>query len=310
MSDNEENTKTTEEEEVAASSNKRTQENVIDDDETNGPSKKRARKGEHEVEETLKDVSNSDEKNKEATVVSLPGGDSIADAIRRAREKAASMNNNGDSSGNKTNDGEITRKVYIPVEERPDFNWRGLLIGPRGATQKGLERDSGCRVLLRGEGSQREGKPMHPDDNDKLHVLIIGSSDAQVSNAEAMVRDVLFNPETVNNLKRNQLKELSSINSGSAASASNGTFVVDHSGAPTPAGIISSASPDGEVIELQVQDRLVGLIIGRGGENIRSIQERFVIRACRSPRLARSFRDPFGRVEIISVDISTKVYPR
>lgn len=47
----------------------------------------------------------------------------------------------------------------------------------------------------------------------------------------------------------------------------------DYSRAPVPAPS-STSSKDGEQIQIMVPDRTVGLIIGRGGETIRDLQER------------------------------------
>ena len=52
----------------------------------------------------------------------------------------------------------MTAKVPIPVDEKPDFNWVGRIIGPGGVTLKSLESKSGCKVSLRGKGSVRESE--------------------------------------------------------------------------------------------------------------------------------------------------------
>ena len=52
----------------------------------------------------------------------------------------------------------LTAKVPIPVDEKPDFNWVGRIIGPGGVTLKNLENKSGCKVSLRGKGSVRESE--------------------------------------------------------------------------------------------------------------------------------------------------------
>lgn len=41
------------------------------------------------------------------------------------------------------------KKIYIP-RNNPDINFMGLLIGPRGSTQKRMEELSGARILIRG----------------------------------------------------------------------------------------------------------------------------------------------------------------
>lgn len=52
----------------------------------------------------------------------------------------------------------IVDRVPIPQEEHPEINFVGLLIGPRGNTLKGLEKDSGAKIIIRGKGSVKEGK--------------------------------------------------------------------------------------------------------------------------------------------------------
>lgn len=51
--------------------------------------------------------------------------------------------------------GRKKKKVYVPVEQHPDINFIGLLIGPRGSTQKRLEEISGAKILLRGKGASK-----------------------------------------------------------------------------------------------------------------------------------------------------------
>lgn len=87
----------------------------------------------------------------------------------------------------------IKKKVYIPNREYPDVNFLGLLIGPRGRTQKELESRTGARILIRGKGSQKGGEYSgpsgNPDDDDEQHVSIEGTEEA-VSKALAEVRSI------------------------------------------------------------------------------------------------------------------------
>ena len=50
-----------------------------------------------------------------------------------------------------------SRKIRIPVEEYPTYNFIGLIIGPRGKTQKDMEGKTGCKIAIRGKGSVKEG---------------------------------------------------------------------------------------------------------------------------------------------------------
>ena len=49
------------------------------------------------------------------------------------------------------------KKIRIPVEQHPTYNFIGLIIGPRGKTQKDLESKTGCKIAIRGRGSVKEG---------------------------------------------------------------------------------------------------------------------------------------------------------
>lgn len=46
-----------------------------------------------------------------------------------------------------------TRKIYIPIKKYPEYNFIGLIIGPRGITQKNMERETGAKIAIRGRGS-------------------------------------------------------------------------------------------------------------------------------------------------------------
>lgn len=40
----------------------------------------------------------------------------------------------------------------------------GLIIGPKGIYQKKLEEKTGCKILIRGKGSHKDGHPMSHND--------------------------------------------------------------------------------------------------------------------------------------------------
>jgi len=108
-----------------------------------------------------------------------------------------------------------SRKIYIPLKEYPEYNFIGLIIGPRGNTQKRMERETGSKIAIRGKGSLKEGKlnKQQYQDDDELHVLITADTDDQVDRAAIMVRDLLIPVEEGRNEhKKNQLRELAEIN--------------------------------------------------------------------------------------------------
>eukprot|EP01116_Phalansterium_solitarium_P018852 TRINITY_DN5118_c0_g1_i1.p1 TRINITY_DN5118_c0_g1~~TRINITY_DN5118_c0_g1_i1.p1 ORF type:complete len:448 (+),score=148.91 TRINITY_DN5118_c0_g1_i1:145-1488(+) len=109
-----------------------------------------------------------------------------------------------------------TRRIYIPQEKYPEYNFIGLIIGPRGNTQKRMERDTGCKIVIRGKGSVKEGKTggkVNPGDDDKLHVLITAETDEQLTKASRLINELLVPmDENLNKHKQAQLRELAEIN--------------------------------------------------------------------------------------------------
>ncbi|ORY24302.1 hypothetical protein BCR39DRAFT_472450 [Naematelia encephala] len=111
-------------------------------------------------------------------------------------------------------------KVYIPVKEFPEINFFGLLVGPRGNSLKKMERESGAKISIRGKGSVKEGKGRPEawagDEDDELHCLVMGDNDQQVKTCVALINRVIetaaSTPEGQNDHKRNQLRELASLN--------------------------------------------------------------------------------------------------
>ncbi|GMH41440.1 hypothetical protein BSKO_09350 [Bryopsis sp. KO-2023] len=111
-----------------------------------------------------------------------------------------------------------TRKISIPVNENPGYNFIGLIIGPRGNTQKRMEKATGTKIAIRGKGSLKEGRVRKeyrsdPSEDEPLHVLIAGDTDDSVDKAADMIQKLLVPvDEVLNEHKRNQLRELAELN--------------------------------------------------------------------------------------------------
>ncbi|XP_042506613.1 splicing factor-like protein 1 [Macadamia integrifolia] len=109
----------------------------------------------------------------------------------------------------------LYKKLYIPLREYPGHNFIGLIIGPRGNTQKRMEKETGARIVIRGKGSairKRAYQKPDPIDNDDLHVLIEADNQGSLDAAVKMV-EKLLNPvdERINKHKLSQLKELAAL---------------------------------------------------------------------------------------------------
>ncbi|CCD34265.1 hypothetical protein BofuT4P201000002001 [Botrytis cinerea T4] len=112
-------------------------------------------------------------------------------------------------------------KVYVPVNDYPEINFIGLLIGPRGNTLKKMETESQAKIAIRGKGSVKEGKgrsdAAHTSNQEEdLHCLIMADTEEKVEKAKKLIHNIIETaasiPEGQNELKRNQLRELAALN--------------------------------------------------------------------------------------------------
>jgi transcription antitermination factor NusA-like protein len=156
----------------------------------------------------------------------------------------------------------IKRKIYIP--KNTNFNFTGLIIGPKGTNQKRLEEETGCKVLVRGKGSQKEGQPPQPDDDEDLHVLLVGDNEMQIASATAKIERIIFSDEDTRiKIRQEQLKIVAQIKNDSGPLPKEG----DDLSMTTPYG-----PPSIDAYVIQVPNDCVGLVIGKGGETIRQLQ--------------------------------------
>ncbi|XP_019704821.1 splicing factor-like protein 1 [Elaeis guineensis] len=114
----------------------------------------------------------------------------------------------------------LQKKLYIPMKEYPGYNFIGLIIGPRGNTQKRMEKETGAKIVIRGKGSIKEGRLQQkrdlkpdPSENEDLHVLVEAETQESLDAAAAMVEKLLTPvDEVLNEHKRQQLRELAALN--------------------------------------------------------------------------------------------------
>lgn len=112
-------------------------------------------------------------------------------------------------------------KIYVPVNDYPEINFIGLLIGPRGNTLKNMERESGAKIAIRGRGSVKEGKGRNESAHgsnleEDLHCLVMADTEDKLEKAIGLINRIIetaaSTPEAQNDLKKNQLRELAIIN--------------------------------------------------------------------------------------------------
>lgn len=80
-----------------------------------------------------------------------------------------------------------TAQVFIPQKDFPGYNFIGLIIGPRGNTQKRMQKETNTKIAIRGKGSVKEGASRDPKydygEDEELHVLITGDKQEDVRTA-------------------------------------------------------------------------------------------------------------------------------
>lgn len=109
------------------------------------------------------------------------------------------------------------RKIPIPYKQYPDYNFIGLIIGPRGHTQKKMQEETNTKIAIRGRGSVKEGAAREAKydygEDEELHVMITGDRQEDVDAASKMI-ERLLEPmdEEMNEHKQRQLRELALIN--------------------------------------------------------------------------------------------------
>ncbi len=223
--------------------------------------------------------------------------------------KDSSLNNDALAeamSAKRINTGNAVKKVFIPVDKNPGYNYIGLLIGPGGSKQKELINQSGgnVKISIRGKGSssnnETPGKPDEP-----LHVLLEGNQE-NVDNAEKLVSELLNDTEKAQAEKDRQLA-LVSANKGDGATGSTSSYT------PKPVAQLLGLNgaghygpvAGGEVIEekIGIPNGFVGFIIGKGGESITNMQRKS---GCRVQIQKEHEMDPGTTQRIITLTASTQ----
>jgi len=103
------------------------------------------------------------------------------------------------------------KKIAFPLSKHPEINFFGIIVGPRGITQKRMSQETGCNIFVRGRGSFSPGKigrVPQDDDNDPMYVSISGPSQAQVDKAYKMCADLIAGATSGESAKNKQLVEL------------------------------------------------------------------------------------------------------
>uniref|UniRef100_A0A6V2EA13 K Homology domain-containing protein n=1 Tax=Ditylum brightwellii TaxID=49249 RepID=A0A6V2EA13_9STRA len=233
----------------------------------------------------------------EALAAAIPGLTPITNTGLSDPSKRAKTDD--DDANSKT-----SKKIWIPSDKNPGYNYVGLLIGPGGSKQRELVEKSGgnVKISIRGRGSNSTpsvpGAPEEP-----LHVLLEGDAEC-VSQADRLITELLNDSAKANAEKAQQLAEVSATKNAErdggpgapapapSASTYKPTPVAQLLGlggtpastygpaggtqAPAGANMGAGGAPGQELVEekIGVPNGVVGYIIGKGGESITDMQRR------------------------------------
>ena len=106
----------------------------------------------------------------------------------------------------------LQEKIYIPVNDYPEINFIGHILGPRGKDLKEIEKKTRARIFIRGKGSVKEGKAdRHHDNEEDLHCLVMADAESKVnagvSEIQGIIEIATTTPEKQNQRKQDQLRE-------------------------------------------------------------------------------------------------------
>ena len=88
-------------------------------------------------------------------------------------------------------------------------------MGPRGNSHRNLEHKTQTKILVRGQGSSRDGKESIDGigRDEPPHVIITGDNEEGVKAAEEVIREICnVKDDKVNEYKKAQMRELAIIN--------------------------------------------------------------------------------------------------
>jgi len=148
----------------------------------------------------------------------------------------------------------LVEKVFLPCKKYPEVNFVGRIIGPRGQTAKQIENATGCKVMIRGKGSMREGDRSPRARNqvehleEDLHVLLHcddtpDRARIRIKKAIELINKISIPSDTgPDDLKRKQLIELAILNGTYREKSSPDGSTSDHPVTPSSSGYRTHAS--------------------------------------------------------------------
>lgn len=162
------------------------------------------------------------------------------------------------------------RRVWVSTSTRPASHFMLYLSQGDKLSSLASQIHPSLKLALKGRGSSRNA-PVPGMPEEPLHVLIEGDPTV-LTQAETMVEDLLRQAETA----ALQQDAIAPASTGSTQDPSSSASATGYTPAPVAAIIHGHNTAPSQMLEEQigVPNGVVGFIIGRGGENITSMQAR------------------------------------
>jgi len=116
-------------------------------------------------------------------------------------------------------------RVEVPQDEYPQYNFMGLILGPRGNSLEKIKQKYNCKIIVKGRGSLKEGMTGLKKDGSKfdsldepMHVVINGPTPEAVKEASDHIRKLIKQQiedpdgETMVALRASHMHELAVLN--------------------------------------------------------------------------------------------------
>eukprot|EP00808_Paulinella_micropora_P000650 g79818.t1 len=100
--------------------------------------------------------------------------------------------------------------IWIPEKKYPGYNFKGAIIGPRGQNHVRLEKETGCKISVRGRDVRKPKLTKTEEDDMDLHVFILAPNADALKLATEKI-EALMIPVSEDERNR-QLREVAMIN--------------------------------------------------------------------------------------------------
>ncbi|CAJ0626013.1 12631_t:CDS:10 [Entrophospora sp. SA101] len=134
----------------------------------------------------------------------------------------------------------------------------GVVIGRKGETIRDLQDRSGAHINVTPDSAASPQSKNRP-------VTLIGDDEA-IQRAKALINEIINNGEISSEINHHQDHRPNSHNSGSGSYNNHGGNYMNHNS--------NSGHRNQESITIKVPNDSVGLIIGKGGETVRALQQK------------------------------------